>query len=148
LVEDLLQLEKGVDGLKAGVVLYIGDNLEMHEIGGFNRSFSSGHICRFCRIHYQEVHKCDGYIRSDLWTPEIYDSICDALEEESEVESFSLRERCPLNKLECFHAADSMAPDLMHDFMEGVVANDLLGILKCLEKDHWFTADQYNEQLR
>jgi hypothetical protein len=145
LIEDLLLLERGVDGLKAGVVLYIADNLEMHEIGGFNRSFSSGNICRFCHIHYTELPQCDGHIRSDLWTADIYDSICDALEDEIEVENFSLRERCPLNK---FHAATSMPPDLMHDFFEGVVAYDLLGILKCLQKDNWFTSEQYNAELR
>lgn len=137
-----------MDGLKAGVVLYIGDNLEMHEVGGFNRSFSSGHICRYCQIHYNDLPQCDGYLRSEPWTPELYDTICDAIESDSEIERFSLRERCPLNKLECFHAATSIAPDLMHDFLEGVVANDLLGILKCLQKDGWFTSEQYNEQLR
>jgi hypothetical protein len=124
LIRDLLLLEQGVDGLKAGVALYIGDNLEMHEIGGFHRVFSNGHICRFCQIPYSDVSLCDGFSRHSQWTPEKYDEICTSLENEIPVENFSLRERCPLNQLEGFHATTSLAPDMMHDFLEGVAAGN------------------------
>jgi hypothetical protein len=148
LVDDLLRLEKGVDGIQAGVVLYVGDNLEMHDIGGFSRCFSKGHICRFCQIHSDDLPQSDGYIKDKLWSPESYDTICSSIENDEEVENFSLRERCILNQLESFHATTSMPPDLMHDVLEGVIVNDLLGVLKCLQKDEWFTVEQYNEQLR
>lgn len=147
-MEDLLLLEKGVDGIQAGVLLYIGDNLEIHDIGGFNRCFSNGHICRFCQIHRDELPQSDGYIKNELWKRENYDIICSAIENGEDVQNFSLRERCIMNQLQCFHATESMPPDLMHDFMEGVVANDLCGILKCLHQEEWFTVQQYNEQLR
>jgi len=148
LLDDLLLLEKGVDGIQAGVLIYVGDNLEIHDIGGFSRCFNNGHICRFCQIHYDELSQSDGYIRNELWTPEIYDNICRGIENDEEVQNFSLRERCIMNQLECFHATKSMPPDLMHDVLEGVIVNDLHGVLKCLEKDGWFTVEQYNVQLR
>jgi hypothetical protein len=148
LISDLLLLEKGVEGLQAGVVLYVGDNLEMHEIGGFNRVFSSGHICRFCHVHFSELQHRDGHLRHPLWTVEQYDDICTALEAGDLVENFSLRERCVLNRLTTFHAATSMAPDVMHDFLEGVVPLDLVGILKCLVREGWFSVNQYNDKLR
>jgi hypothetical protein len=148
LIQDLLLLEKGIDGLKAGVLLYVGDNLELNEIGGFHRVFSSGNFCRICQIPYRDLPLCDGFGQHALWTPEKYDSICDMMENDAPVENYSLRERCPLNQLAGFHAATSMAQDMMHDFLEGVVATDLLGVIKCLMKDSWFTVEAYNEQLR
>jgi hypothetical protein len=148
LIQDLLLLEKGTEGIQAGVVFYAGDNLELHEVGGFNRVFSSGHVCRFCQIHYSEVAGSEEYLRSQMWTPKQYDDICTALESGDPVENFSLRGRCPFNQLTTFHATTSLAPDVMHDFLEGVVPLDLVGILKCLVKDGWFSVDEYNEKLR
>jgi hypothetical protein len=148
LIQDLLLLEHGIDGLQAGVAFYAGDNLELHEIGGFNRVFSSGHICRFCQVHYSELAGSDGYLRNQLWTSEQYDHICSSLESGNIVEDFSLRGRCPLNQLASFHATTSLAPDVMHDFLEGVVPMDLVGVLKCFVKEGWFTVDQYNDKLR
>jgi hypothetical protein len=115
-VSDLRYLEQ--QG-KAGVAVYCGDNLELHELGMFSRCFSGGHVCRYCTIHYQELGDCDGFLRNELWNEEKYDSIATALENGEDVENFSLRGRCVLNELEAFHATKSLAPDLMHDFMEG-----------------------------
>ncbi len=52
-LKDLKALERGVDGLKAGVVAYCADNLEAHELGMFKRNFNSGYICRFCHINHR-----------------------------------------------------------------------------------------------
>jgi hypothetical protein len=89
------------------------------ELGMFNRAFNGGHICRFCTIHYRELDTCDGFIRHKLWDEELYDGIAEALENGDDVENFSLRGNCVLNELQSFHAASSMAPDLLHDFLEG-----------------------------
>jgi hypothetical protein len=99
-------------------------------------------------ISADDLPQSDGYIKDKLWSPESYDTICSSIENDEDVENFSLRERCILNQLESFHATTSMPPDLMHDVLEGVIVNDLLGVLKCLQKDEWFTVEQYNEQLR
>lgn len=116
LVSDLRHLEK--EGT-AGVAVYCGDNLELHELGMFNRCFSGGHICRFCVINYGNLGDCDGFLRHQLWDEEKYNAIAAALENGEDVESFSLRGNCVLNELDSFHATKSFGPDLMHDFMEG-----------------------------
>lgn len=116
LVSDLRVLEQNG---AAGVACYSGDNLELHELGMFNRSFSGGHICRYCVINYRDLHDCDGFLRHELWDEEKYDAIASAIENGEDIESFSLRGKCVLNDLESFHASRTFAPDLMHDFMEG-----------------------------
>ena len=46
-----------------------------------------------------------------------------AAEDESEPQRLhGLRHRCPFNQLEAFHAVVSFPPDVMHDLMEGVIA--------------------------
>ncbi len=118
LVSDLRYLEQ--EG-KAGIAVYCGDNLELHELGMFNRCFSAGHVCRYCTVHYRDLGDCDGFLRDELWDEQRYDSIVSALQNDEEVENFSLRGNCVLNELDTFHATRSLGPDLMHDFMEGKI---------------------------
>ena len=103
----------------AGIAVYSGDNLELNELGMFHRSFSSGHPCRHCVIPYSDINECDGFLRHDSWDEEKYDAIATSMENEENVENFSLRGHCILNTLQSFHASKNLAPDLMHDFMEG-----------------------------
>ncbi len=53
LVRDLKSLEEGVDGIKAGIVAYCGDNLEIHDLGMFQRHFSSGYTCHYCHVSHR-----------------------------------------------------------------------------------------------
>lgn len=55
---------------------------------------------------------------------------------------------CPLNVLENFHSVTSFPPDLLHDHFEGVIAEDLLSIIKCLASKGWFTLELYNKALK
>ena len=41
--------------IKAGLLLYSGDNLESHQVGGFSACFSSKDVCRFCHIQYADL---------------------------------------------------------------------------------------------
>jgi len=145
LLDDLIQLEKGIDGIKAGIVAYCGDNLELNEFGEFQKNFNCGNFCRFCQIPYSELKDTDGYLQHKRWDKEIYDEIGAAVESETMDDgACGLRGICKFNTLETFHATTSLAPDLMHDFLEGVAAYDLAAGLKCLKQDSWFTVDQYN----
>ena len=55
---------------------------------------------------------------------------------------------CPLNVLQSFHCVTGFPPDLLHDLLEGVVAEDLLSIIRCLSFKGWFTVDAYNKALK
>jgi hypothetical protein len=39
--------------IRCGLYLYIGDNLEVHTIGGFSGSFNHGHVCRYCSFEHK-----------------------------------------------------------------------------------------------
>ena len=41
----------------------------------------------------------------------------------------------------------SFPPDFLHDVLEGVVPQDLFGIIKILVKKVWFTIQEYNQSL-
>ena len=175
LIEDMCKLEEGVEvgvpfrrKVKIGFPLHLGDNLECHSVGGFRTCFSSGHICRFCKIQHsqlqQKIHDYTDLGKHEYFTIEEYDKICDRIEaetfpvsqevpindlenhlfdemaetfplivnsvinddeddeeEESEdSQNYGIRNRCPFNKLEAFHATFSLPPDLLHDFLEGI----------------------------
>ena len=66
LIEDLKVLEtEGVEkaeiehptktAVRAGLQYIVGDNLGQHTIAELNQSFSSGNICRWCKVTYDEA---------------------------------------------------------------------------------------------
>ena len=63
-------------------------------------------------------------------------------------ETYGLRERCPFNELQSFHAVYGFPPDLLHDVFEGVISQDLCGIIKILAHKSWFTIKEYNQALQ
>ena len=88
LIDDLKDLEAGIiigeDVVKAGLLTYCGDNLECHEIGGFQKYFHAGHPCRFCLIPYkklQELFPSVPYL--PLWTKEKYDAIVKDIQQDN-----------------------------------------------------------------
>ena len=60
------------------------------------------------------------------------DEIEDELDETRQ--RYGLRKRCPFNDLQSFHAVYSFPPDVLHDLFEGMVAQDLCGIIKILDR--------------
>ena len=199
IVEDLKKLESGIKItlpvqrlVKAGLLLHPADNLEAHSVGGFSQSFSSGDICRFCHIKYEDLQEnvhSYGSKQHSRWTKEEYDRAADIVEanqkdqcesndsmdedsiidhvaesgsdnsEEDEDVSeeddaigtedlFGVKHRCPLNALKAFHSTSGFPPDILHDVFEGVVSEDLLGIIRILKAEKWFSIPQYNAALK
>ena len=208
LIQDMKELEQvGIivnkpftRRVKVSFILHQGDNLEQHSLGMFSTCFSSGEVCRFCRILHKElsdkIHDCGTY-----WTEEEYDRIANMVDpvdenanqsdvditnlhlhlfdeieeptncvnvdvespesdEDSDVEegededvednneTGGLRGRCPFNVLGSFHATYSLPLDVMHDYMEGIIAYDLQAILKILVSLKYFSEKRYNDQMK
>ena len=61
---------------------------------------------------------------------------------------WGLRHACPFNELSSFHCVTSLPFDLMHDLMEGVIAEDLLSIIRILSHKRWFSLKDYNKRLK
>ena len=71
-------------------------------------------------------------------------------DEDENIERINLRgvkAVCPLNTLTSFHSVTSFPPDILHDVMEGVIPEDLLGIIRILSRKGWFTIASYNDAL-
>ena len=65
-----------------------------------------------------------------------------------EVENkWGIRHKCPFNVLQSFHCLKSFPVDLMHDWFEGVVAEDLLAIIRALSQKGWMSIDEYNKEI-
>ena len=74
-----------------------------------------------------------------------------AYESDEEIESglmFGVKHECPLNCLDAFHSIGGFPPDCLHDLLEGVVSQDLLGVIRILSSKKWFTVDEYNKSLK
>ena len=68
--------------------------------------------------------------------------------DESIESTYGLRKRCVFNSLNSFHCISSMPPDCLHDLFEGVLAQDLLGIIRIFEEKTWFSIKEYNKVLK
>ena len=79
---------------------------------------------------------------SDVSTEENIDT-----EEELASNTRGVKSLCPFNVLSSFHCVSGFPPDILHDMMEGVIPEDLLGIIRILDVKGWFTVLQYNKIL-
>ena len=61
---------------------------------------------------------------------------------------WGMKSVCPLNVLQSFHCVNGFPPDLLHDLLEGVVAEDLLSIIRTLSSKRWFSIEAYNTALK
>ena len=108
-------------------------------------------------IQNLEQHLFDEYDEPSSGNEESCDNSFNVSDEESDVaededledgKTYGLRERCPFNILESFHAVYGFPPDLLHDLYEGVVAQDLCGCIKILSSRGFFTIEEYNDSLK
>ena len=164
--DDLVDMENGMliqkpvaRSIKVGLALYSGDNLEVHLLCGWSACFNSKDICRHCHCQYPDIEDCihdfvDGKEGHKMWTKEEYDTIMNFLENPNEntdngdMETYGLKNRCIFNTLNSFHCVGQTPPDILHDFFEQTVSQDLLGIIRILIAKKVFSIEQYNQALR
>lgn len=158
LVTDLKDLENGVS-MKIGMnsqivrgtlVAIIADNLASHQIGGFKIGFSKGfRKCRFCLGTDDDIQ--NGFFDSDFVprTKDQHDRHCASLNTPELREHFQrlygIVSDSILNELLYFHVIGGLAPDVMHDILEGILPL-VLGklILHCL-KEKYFNLAKLND---
>ena len=63
------------------------------------------------------------------------------------IKLFGVKHICPLNSLQAFHCTTGFPPDILHDLFEGVICQDLLGIIRILSLKKWFSIEEYNKSL-
>ena len=87
---------------------------------------------------------------SDDFTNDSFDDSdedSELVEESDNVNKWGVERPFVLNVLRSFHCVTSLPPDLLHDHFEGVVAEDLLSIIRALVQKGWFSIEMYNDAL-
>lgn len=146
LVNDLKILEsqgitilwKGqVESVTGCVELLTGDNLGLHDIAGYFRSFyKTKRICRFCHASSHSIQS--SFKESDfaLRSKEEYEAEIRLLErDEFSMQTcrvFGIRQTCLLNELETFHIMQKISVDATHDLFEGIVLHTINLVLSSL----------------
>ena len=165
LVDDLKILEtEGVDievpvkkNVKAGLQFIVGDNLGQHCLAEMNSVFSSGRICRWCKVTYNEACRdsliyagCKDKFKPDEWTVEDYEKNADkAIEEGYGPETFGVKDHCVFNQLESYHSILGMPPCIGHDFYEGTFSRDIQFYLSfIINKEKLISPEEFNEKLK
>lgn len=132
------------------LLAFCGDNLSAHGLGGFQGSFSSGYICRFCHCHYSELTtvflegQC--HIRNADTIHEnlgVIDSV--------DSNSYGIKSRSILLKLQTRSAVDLtriLLPDVFHDFIEGVAPHVISIVLSHLKDSGLITLTNINKLIQ
>lgn len=106
--------------------LKIGDNLDMNEMLGFQKSFNANSFCRFCRTK-SAFTKFDSIIREDSLRNEL--NFLEDLEKDNP-KATGICFNSVFNNLQYFHVTRNFYCDMMHDLWEGICKYVLSNILK------------------
>ena len=147
-LEDMLQLERS--GIRVNSQLYsvrfvlcTGDNLGLHEIGGFSKGFNTHRPCRFCMISkrlMQSVISAGSFVYR---TVEGHRSHLLKIADNPNISSlYGVFRTSPLSPLLHFEPVLSLPPDIMHDIFEGFAPVILTKLLDHLHSSHTITWTQ------
>ena len=125
------------------------DNLGAHQLGGFTKSFSSGRVCRFCMILHGEL---DAHLSEEqcvLRHKDTHAYHLQALLENPDIakSTYGVSSKCPLEDLDYFSTVDNFVPDLMHDFLEGIVPQLIKLTLKQYHRSNIVSLNEVNGKL-
>ena len=142
-----------MDNALGTLTAVIADNLALHQIGGFKCGFASGfRRCRTCLATADEIQakfRDMDFIRR---TKENHDFVCGSMTIEELrdhlAKIYGINGESPLSVLVFFHVIGGLAPDVMHDLLEGTLPRVICDVLKhCLECKY-FTLDELNGIIR
>ena len=153
-VEDLKRLcEDGIDIVRGNnihhfrceFIFVVGDNLAMHQIGGFMESFQVGKSCRFCMVPVGELR--DGMV-GPARMPESHDEQVAMVEANPRFSQiYGVKAKSVFGGIGSFHPVTSMPSDIAHDILGGV-GKSLLNLLihHCIHRGY-FTLQEANRCL-
>ena len=125
------------------------DNLASHQLGGFRMSFSSGRVCRFCMVSYDDL--CKFVSESDdqfppLRTTKVQVEHVNSVMTDSSLQSvYGVTGPSMLSALSAFDPTLCLPPNCMHDILEGVVP--LCTVLQKLIESDVLSVESINERL-
>lgn len=158
LIKDLVTLEENgvyIEKLGAsikGTVLYVAaDNLAAHSLAGFQESFIVERMCRVCMATGAEIQTTE--VSSGVFTLRTKDShdlqVQEVKQDPSRVKHCGVKSGCILReRLTHFHVVDGFPPDILHDFLEGVVPFELCLCIQHLIKKNYISLETLNQAIK
>lgn len=139
----------GADTIFKGTVATIsGDNLAIHEIGGFRQCFSSGKMCRHCLIDSKNLHKYVSEEKSVLRTAEVHAGhLASIKKDKTQIKTYGVKGDSVFNSLKFFSVTQCLPPDIMHDVLEGLCPINIRIVLQSLIQNTGLTIKVVNERL-
>ena len=158
LLQDLITLQSdginisrgaSVFNIKGKVISISADNLSAHALAGLQQYFNSGRICRFCMVDHGDIGKCltesDVIMRNSANHTYHLEAV---IASESNKNMYGVQRSCAFSILPNFDLFKLFPPDIMHDFMEGVIPVTVQLILHNLVSQGYTTVYNFNESLR
>lgn len=130
--------------VKPKLLQAVGDNLALNTVLGFTSSFSANFFCRYCKTHKSDTRRQTVENIALLRTQENVDADI----EQGDLSQTGLHRSCALNRLSYYHVSHNKAPDLMHDFLEGILPFELKIVIGELVKQGRFTTDEMNDRIQ
>ena len=151
LIEDLKMLERegieiGEKKVRACVLCITGDNLGSNWLGGFVTNFGNAHyVCRYCEAP-REKFLSSGDDASSLRSVSRYDAALRCTSTSGNV--MGIKRNSIFNSLDFFHVCSpGLPPCIAHDLFEGVVATDVMLIIRYFTASRWFSEDDINRRI-
>lgn len=106
---------KGYTKVKFILTLITGDNLELHDLLGFCKSFNSNILCRFCYLTKEERSYMNKQVDHLLRNEHSYEIDLQNID----VRKSGLTETCIFNEIPGFNVTQNFYSDTMHDVLLG-----------------------------
>ena len=128
--------------------IFSADNLSAHDLCGFQKHFSSGKISRYCLVDHRNLKANFDFTRCPLRTDDEYDMQISTLDTAVPAAEHGIRGRCVFSELTYVKPLKLCPPDVMHDFLEGVVPIVVCVALSSLMGKLKLSIDDINEAIQ
>ena len=124
------------------------DNLSAHSLGGFQRHFNAGRICRYCMCNWDEMGKSFTESGFTIRNKAVHEYHLDALSvNEDNGPVYGVLHRCPLLDVSGFDLTTALVPDIMHDLIEGTIQNLILKLVQMAVREKKVSLALLNSRL-
>ena len=118
--------------------LFLTDNLSAHDLLCFQTNFNSGTISRLCLIDYSQIKSPVSFDVNSCQLREEEEHLTQVATSENNATAvkaeFGITRKCIFDGLDYVKVVELISPDVVHDFMEGVVPTVICISFKCYVK--------------
>lgn len=106
--------------LQGTVFTVVADNFAAHGLAGFNESFRSTYLCRFCHATQTEIQTENAVTGNfDMRTKDFHNDLVHELQTNGSEGNYGIKISCVLSDhLSFFHPVTGFPPDLLHDLVQ------------------------------